>query len=104
MESLVQLPLELLAGATKWEAGKLIVGVDGGGTKTLAAAWDPATAEVWLGLAGPSNLDSAGEKAAEHALRHAVEEASTAARPRSEPIAPARFGLAGAGTAPACPL
>src|SRR5215207_7734365 len=79
MDSLVQLPPQLLTGATSLEPGQLLVGVDGGGTKTLAAAWDPATHEVWLGKAGPSNLDSSGEDAAAQALEDSVAAATRAA-------------------------
>lgn len=100
MKSLVQLPPELLTGATTFEAGQLIVGVDGGGTKTLAAAWDPTTHEVWLGMAGPSNLDSSGEDAAAQALEDSVTAATEAAGGRtSGDVSVAVFGLAGTDTA-----
>jgi glucosamine kinase len=99
MESLVQLPGELLTGATTLEPGQLIVGVDGGGTKTLAAAWDPSTNEVWLGMSGPSNLDSSGEDAAAQALEDAVTATTEAAGRTSGDVAVAVFGLAGTDTA-----
>jgi len=98
MESLVQLPGELLTGATTLEPGQLIVGVDGGGTKTLAAAWDPATDEVWLGRAGPSNLDSSGEEAAAQALEDSVAAATGAAGRTGGDVSVAVFGLAGTDT------
>lgn len=59
--------------------GHLVVGVDGGGTKTAAVAYlvdeggDPAAGRV-LGrsVAGPSNKNSVGEAAAEAAFAQAV--------------------------------
>ena len=99
MESLVQLPPDLLAGAPRYEPGQLIVGVDGGGTKTLAAAWDPAAGEVWLGMAGPSNLDSSGEEAATRALEASLSAATRAAGRSENEVCVAVFGLAGTNTA-----
>jgi glucosamine kinase len=99
VESLVQLPPELLTGATSFQPGQLIVGVDGGGTKTLAAAWDPESHEVWLGMAGPSNLDSSGEDDAAAALEASVTAATEAAGRTSGDVSVAVFGLAGTDTA-----
>jgi glucosamine kinase len=98
VESLVQLPPGLLTGATTVAPGQLIVGVDGGGTKTLAAAWDPATGEVWLGKAGPSNLDAIAEGVAAQSLESAVDAATDAAGRSSDDVAVAVFGLAGTDT------
>ena len=99
MESLVQLPADLLHGATSHAPGRLIVGVDGGGTKTLAAAWDPESHEVWLGRSGPSNLDAVGEEAAAQALHTAVEAATNAAGRSATDVSAAVFALAGTDTA-----
>jgi N-acetylglucosamine kinase-like BadF-type ATPase len=99
VESLVQLPPGLLTGATTVAPGQLIVGVDGGGTKTLAAAWDPASGEVWLGKSGPSNLDAIGEDVAAESLEAAVHAATRAAGRSSDAVGVAVFGLAGTDTA-----
>lgn len=97
MESLVRLPPELLSGSPEELAGSLVVGVDGGATKTLAAAWAPGDGTVTLGLGGPSNPDAVGPERAADALEEAVGEAVGADRDASD-IAAAVFALAGTDT------
>lgn len=53
----------------------LVVGVDAGGTKTLAAALDLATGEVTTGRAGPANPDAIGLDDAVAAIAEGVREA-----------------------------
>lgn len=54
----------------------LVVGVDAGGTKTLAAALDLATGETTTGRAGPANPDAIGLDDAVAAIAEAVREAA----------------------------
>ena len=70
------------------------VGVDGGGTKTLAIIVDVRGNERGRGIAGSANHESVGiEKAISH-IRSAVEEAAHHAN-CSLPLRSAWFGLAG---------
>jgi N-acetylglucosamine kinase-like BadF-type ATPase len=59
---------------------RLVVGVDGGGTKTNAAVVGDDLREVGTGSAGPSNYRSVGMEAASQAIQEAVEQALAAAR------------------------
>ncbi len=76
---LVQLPPALLSPGSHGErAGgpaRFVMGIDGGGTKTLAAVLDLERHELHLGHGGPSNPDSAGARAATRALLDAADEA-----------------------------
>jgi N-acetylglucosamine kinase-like BadF-type ATPase len=96
MESLVNLPRELLVGSSTPSAGDLVVGVDGGGTKTLAAVWDPAGNKVSTGVGGPSNPDSTDDAEATEAVHDAVMEALAGREP--DTIAAAVFAIAGTDT------
>lgn len=75
-ESLVILPAELRRAPTPAvpQAG-LLCGVDGGGTKTVAAVLDPRTGRVAVGRAGASNPVTVGVDASLAALRTAVGDA-----------------------------
>jgi N-acetylglucosamine kinase-like BadF-type ATPase len=96
MESLVQLPKELLTGAEGGTTGDLVVGVDGGATKTLAAVWDHRAGTLDFGIGGPSNPDSVGSESAAQALETAV---TAALGDRSEDdLAAAVFAVAGTDT------
>lgn len=83
-------------------AANLILGIDGGGTHTVAllAQSDPAEAKGWRilgrGEAGPSNLHSAGSVRAIQALDQAVTNAFAAAQRPRVPVAVACLGMAGA--------
>ncbi len=69
-----------------------VVGVDGGGTKTLALAADASGRVVGRGLAGPSNLYPLGFEAASAAIQAAIAAALDGAEP-----AALCLGLSGAG-------
>jgi N-acetylglucosamine kinase-like BadF-type ATPase len=97
MESLVEIPKELLSGSGQPSSGEVVVGVDGGATKTLAAIWDHAAGTVATGISGPSNPDAVGPEAAADALHEAVFEALGDERP-PEDIAAAVFAIAGTDT------
>lgn len=79
----------------------LLLGVDGGGSKTLALITDAEGCELGRGLAGPSNYHAVGVEAAYAALDTAVTAALTEATARCSAVMPASplaalgLGLAG---------
>lgn len=70
------------------------LGVDGGGSKTIAILVDEQGRERGRGLAGSSNYSSVGLEQALFHLRRSVEEAAASAG-SSLPVRAAWFGLAG---------
>ena len=74
------------------------LGVDGGGTHTVALLGDHTGRILGRGEAAASNIHSAGAEAAREALRAATEQALSAAGV-AQPVAAACLGLAGAGRA-----
>ena len=77
----------------------LVLGIDGGGTGTVALLADPAGGVIGRGEAGPSNMQAVGAVAALAALDAATAAAFAAAgRPRRT-VRAACLGLAGAGRA-----
>ena len=97
-DSLVTLPAELLPTATGRNSGApangLLVGVDGGATKTLAAAYDLDTGLVSTAETGPSNPEAVGYEAAAASISEAI---SSALGP-SRPVAAAILAVAGIDT------
>src|SRR6267378_1820273 len=83
------------------QATDIIIGVDGGGTKTVAwlAPHDDETNTVVLGRgqAGPGNPRSAGFETAQTNIAAAIEAAFADAQLPRVKAAAACFGLAGAG-------
>lgn len=77
----------------------MILGVDGGGTKTVAVVVDSAGNVLGKGRSGPSNYQVLGLDAAVRSLRSAVR-AALVSVPRTERLSLAVFGLAGADFAP----
>jgi N-acetylglucosamine kinase-like BadF-type ATPase len=75
---------------------RAVVGVDGGGTKTLAVILDVNLAILGEGLAGPSNPLRVGIATAAVAIREAIDRACEAARLRRTDLLAAEIGLAGA--------
>ncbi len=73
----------------------LVLGVDGGGTKTRAVIVDARGKVLGEGLAGPSNPLRVGVGEAVSAIREATARASAAARVRRSDIVAAEIGLAG---------
>jgi N-acetylmuramic acid 6-phosphate etherase len=77
----------------------LVLGIDGGGTHTIALL-AAGTADKWTilgrGTAGPSNRQAVGQERALAALDEAVSAAFTAAGVKRCPVASACLGLAGA--------
>ncbi|SRR5579875_269603 len=77
--------------------GAYFLGVDGGGSKTLAVLVDAAGREHGRGLAGGANAQAIGIEAAVAQIRLAVA-AATSASGCQAPFAAAWFGLAGIDT------
>lgn len=77
----------------------LLIGVDGGGSKTLALAADAKGRVLGRGVAGPSNYHAAGLEAATAALETAIAAAIEAAgrKPHAAPPDALCLGLAGMG-------
>jgi N-acetylglucosamine kinase-like BadF-type ATPase len=73
----------------------IVLGVDGGGTKTLAIITDEEGRTLGEGLAGPSNPLRVGVSNAAAAVREAVDRACASADVRRTDIASAEIGLAG---------
>ena len=72
-----------------------VLGIDGGGTKTVALLADPQGTCYGRGQAGSSNYHTQGEKAATAALDIAIQNAFQDAGLRPQPIAAIALGLAG---------
>ncbi|PTL59855.1 ATPase [Paraconexibacter algicola] len=72
----IDLPAAITRRATSGPQDGLVVGVDAGGTKTLAAALDLATGAVTTGRSGPANPDAIGLDDAVAAITEAVGEAT----------------------------
>ena len=80
---------------------RLVIGVDGGGSRCTAvlAAADPAgCSERGRGNGGPANAHAAGFEPAAASVAAAIEEAFAAAGIPPTPLAAACLGLAGAGS------
>ncbi|HWI50698.1 MAG TPA: BadF/BadG/BcrA/BcrD ATPase family protein [Symbiobacteriaceae bacterium] len=73
----------------------LLVGIDGGGTKTRCLVADMAGRILGEGHAGPSNYQAVGQQAATAALRSAVDAALAAAGGSLADVTAACAGLAG---------
>jgi N-acetylglucosamine kinase-like BadF-type ATPase len=73
----------------------LLLGVDGGGTKTRAVITDARQTILGEGLAGPSNPMRVGIKKAANNVRKAVKEACRRAGVKISQIVAAEFGIAG---------
>lgn len=72
-----------------------LLGVDGGGTSTVAWLADDRGEVIGRGKAGPSNAKAIGVEAARAALDEAIRRAFTDAGCAVTPVAVACFGLAG---------
>jgi glucosamine kinase len=74
---------------------ELVLGVDGGGTKTRAVIIDARQRVLGEGASGPSNPLRVGIGNAASAIREAIDEACAAARVQRADIFAAEIGLAG---------
>lgn len=97
-DSLVTLPAELLPRATGSNTGAaangVLIGVDGGATKTIAAAFDLNTRTVAAAETGPSNPEAVGFEAAAASINAAI----SSALGESTPVAAAVLAVAGIDT------
>ena len=75
----------------------VVLGVDGGGTKTHAAVVDSSCRTLGAAAGGPSNWESAGLFRAGNALKEAVETALSRAGVAAANLAASVFGLGGCG-------
>jgi len=82
--------------ARRLRAQHAVVGVDGGGTKTLAVVMDTKHRILGEGTAGPSNPLRVGIATAAAAVREAIDRACADAKVRRNDIVAAEIGLAGA--------
>lgn len=76
----------------------LVMGIDGGATKTLAAVLDVRARRVHVGHAGPSNEDSVGAPAAVDAMLHAARQAAGSAGVELADLDAAVLAIAGTDT------
>lgn len=74
---------------------KVVVGIDGGGTKTQAMLMDEHGAVLGSGLGGPSNYDDIGVEATRANIAEAVQAACQAASIEQRSFDTAFLGLAG---------
>ncbi len=74
---------------------QLVLGIDGGGTKTLATICDLYGQKLGVGQAGASNIDDVGPELATQNIAQAVNSARAEAKLETEPFASAFLGLAG---------
>lgn len=97
-DSLVTLPAELLPTAIGSKRGAaangLLIGVDGGATKTIAAAFDLDTGAVAAEETGPSNPEAVGYEAATASINKAI----NAVLVPTKPVAAAVLAVAGIDT------
>jgi glucosamine kinase len=85
------------ATGTKYiESGKsCLVGVDGGGTKTLALTYDVANGRFGAGIAGPSNPESVGTATSVDSVHKAILNSLKAAGAKPKNVAEAVLSIAG---------
>ncbi len=74
----------------------LYLGVDGGGSKTLAVLTDKTGAVLGVGLGGAGNFQGPGVSRARAQVKKSIDEALREAGAREEDISGAFFGMAGA--------
>jgi len=96
-DSLVELPATLTEEQPVSDV-RYLLGIDGGGTKTLAAVLDLQGGTVHLGHGGPSNLDAVGSQLAVRALLEAADEAIGGAGIYGDQLGSAVLAIAGTDT------
>jgi N-acetylglucosamine kinase-like BadF-type ATPase len=74
---------------------RLVLGVDGGGTKTQAVITDETGRTLGEGIGGPTNIDDQDLETATANLEHAVGEARANAKLETKPFDAAFLGIAG---------
>jgi N-acetylglucosamine kinase-like BadF-type ATPase len=89
------------SGSTRTPDSRLVLGIDGGATKTTAwlAVVEQADEVLGRGTAGPANPRVVGFPEAQQHITRAIEAAFTDARRSPGPVAAAALALAGVGRA-----
>lgn len=77
----------------------LYLGVDGGGSKTLAVLTDESGVVRGVGLGGPGNFQGPGVERARSEVKRSIDQALAQAKARPSDVAGAYFGMAGADRA-----
>lgn len=77
------------------EERRLVMGIDGGGSKTLALLADENGQVIGRGLAGPSNFQVEGIQAARQTLQDALREAFRSTGKPVQRLAALCLGIAG---------
>jgi N-acetylglucosamine kinase-like BadF-type ATPase len=72
------------------------LGIDGGGTKTVAVLLDETGREIARGVGGSSNVHPVGSSVAGASLREAIQQALALAGTTADRVAAAGLGMAGA--------
>src|SRR5665647_104747 len=79
----------------KKHTGSFFVGVDGGGTKTVAIVSDLNNKVLGVGFGGPVNIGWVGTEVAVESTKAAVSQALAAAQVTPEEVSQAYLGMAG---------
>lgn len=82
-------------GGVRAESAALVLGVDGGGTKTEVVVADVAGNELGRGVAGASNYHKVGFDSASSEILSAIDEALHAARTQRSEIRSIALGMSG---------
>jgi len=80
-------------------AKDVFLGIDGGGTKTVAVLLDGISREIARAVGGSSNIHSVGQAVAEASLREAIERVLSAAGLTAADVTATGLGMAGAARA-----
>lgn len=78
------------------EDRELVIGIDGGGTKTLCAIADKSGSVLGVGKSEGSNFQAVGTEGAKRTVREAIEQAFEMANASANDVAFAAYGMAGA--------
>ena len=81
-------------------SGKIVLGVDGGGTKTACVALDLSGHQLGEGRAGSSNRNSVGDEKAQANVNQAIQSALQAANCSLNQVAAICLGMAGVDRGP----
>ena len=97
--SLIELPAPLLPSSGRPAGGgQILVGVDGGATKTIAVVYDLKAHRAYAAKAGPSNPDAVGLVEAGRAVGQAVQGALDEGGIDAHDVAACVVGMAGVDT------
>lgn len=95
LESLVEVPIEVRSTRTDLLPGQIVIGVDGGASKTVAAALRVTSGELAVAASDASNPDAVGAERAGRVLQQVVEQCLTRLAASFDDVARAVFAVAG---------